>query len=125
MKIRGLRIELGEIETLLGAYPGVRETVVLVREDTQGDKRLVAYLVADGDWAGLERGLRRYLQGKLPDYMVPSAFVRLDAMPQTPSGKLDRRALPKPERDRPDLEQSYVAPAGSSKRPWLVCGALC
>ncbi|WP_218080278.1 non-ribosomal peptide synthetase [Anthocerotibacter panamensis] len=90
VKLRGLRIELGEIEALLREY--VREAVVLLREDAPGDKRLVAYVVGASDSAQL-RGL---LQQKVPEYMVPAAFVFLEAMPLTPNGKVDRRALPAP-----------------------------
>jgi len=93
VKIRGYRVELGEVEALLRRFPGVRECMAVVREDRPGDRRLVAYVVADeADPAALREHLRR----SVPEYMVPSAFVVLDALPQTPTGKLDRKALPAP-----------------------------
>ncbi|HEY5707247.1 MAG TPA: amino acid adenylation domain-containing protein, partial [Terrimicrobiaceae bacterium] len=96
VKIRGFRIEPGEVEVALKHHPGVEDTVVVAREDETGERRLVAYVVPKNgeptkDWGG-------FLQGKLPDYMVPSAFVVLDKLPSTPNGKVDRRALPAPER---------------------------
>ncbi|MDD1633793.1 MAG: AMP-binding protein, partial [Methylococcaceae bacterium] len=106
VKIRGFRIELGEIETVLRRHPAVREAVVLAREDTPGEKRLVAYLVAE--CAADE--VRRFLKDTLPAYMVPAAILLLDALPVTPGGKLDRRALPAPDRFRPELERAFVAP---------------
>ncbi|HYD81466.1 MAG TPA: amino acid adenylation domain-containing protein, partial [Paucimonas sp.] len=96
VKIRGFRIELPEIEACLLGHPTVREAVVLVREDRPGDKRLVAYLTARGEAPEVD-SLRRHLAGELPDYMVPSAFVVLDAMPMNTNGKLDRKALPMPD----------------------------
>ena len=96
VKIRGYRIELGEIEAQLRALEGVREAVVLAREEA-GEKRLVAYVVGE-EWL-LAEELRRQLQQKLPEYMVPAAYVQLEGLPLTPNGKLDRRALPAPQSD--------------------------
>ncbi len=92
MKIRGFRIKPGEIEACLGAFAGVNDAVVLVREDEPGDKRLVAYYTAAAPLP--IEALRAHLQGQLPDYMVPSAYVWLALMPLTANGKLDRKGLP-------------------------------
>ncbi|WP_394842175.1 amino acid adenylation domain-containing protein [Pendulispora brunnea] len=105
VKLRGFRIEPGEIETQLAAHPGVREAIVLVREDLPGDRRLVAYVAAD---ATVEpEALRRALKERVPDYMVPSSFVVLDQLPHTTHGKVDRRALPAPTID---AERAATAP---------------
>ncbi|HYG62439.1 MAG TPA: condensation domain-containing protein, partial [Thermoanaerobaculia bacterium] len=100
VKLRGLRIELGEIEALLAAHPAVRECAVVVREDAPGEKALVAYLVPQAEPAPEASGLRTFLAAKLPSYMVPTAFVTLEALPLSPTGKVDHAALPAPSRER-------------------------
>jgi len=119
VKLRGFRIEPGEIESALLAHPEVRQAAVVMQVDERGES-LVAYVVGRGNKDDLNAGdLRQSLKGKLPEYMVPSAFVMLEALPLTSSGKLDRRALPKPE--QPGKEgPRYVAPRNGEEE--ILCG---
>ena len=115
VKIRGFRIELGEIEAQLAQLPGIREVVVLAREDRAGDPRLVAYWVADEVIDPAQA--REHLSKTLPDYMIPAAYVTLAALPLTPNGKLDRKALPAPD-DEALLQREYQAPQGEIETAW-------
>jgi amino acid adenylation domain-containing protein/thioester reductase-like protein len=133
VKIRGYRIELGDIEIALSEYPGVKEAAVVVREDVSSEKRLVAYITSKSSCTAIGQMLkpcathtnsaaqskvpgvltpqiRLFLKEKLPEYMVPSAFVLMEAMPLTPNGKIDRRALPAPSQERPELTEVFVLP---------------
>ncbi|HEU0052707.1 MAG TPA: amino acid adenylation domain-containing protein, partial [Longimicrobium sp.] len=112
VKVRSYRIELGEIETRLAEHPAVRAAVVLVREDTPGDRRLVAYYLADEPVA--VAALKSHLANYLPGYMVPAAYVWMEAYPLTPNGKVDRRALPAPEGDA-YAAREYEAPVGETE----------
>ncbi|MDU9035697.1 amino acid adenylation domain-containing protein [Pseudomonas corrugata] len=112
VKIRGFRIELGEIEAKLARHEAIKEAVVLAREDVPGAKRLVAYFTVHGDEFNIEiESLRAQLQAQLPEYMVPAAYVRLDALPLTPNGKLNRKALPAPDQASV-ITREYEAPLG-------------
>lgn len=116
VKWHGFRIELGEIEAALARHPQLRAAAALVREDVPGKKQLVAYCVpksAPGPGAG---ELRRFLSGVVPSYMVPSVFVSLPELPRTPNGKTNRRALPAPDGNRPELDESYVAPRNAVEK---------
>ncbi len=110
VKVRGNRVEIAEIEMALLGLDRIKEAVVIQREDEPGDQCLVAYMVPTSQPAPPISALRRALTQALPGYMVPSAFVMLDALPLTPAGKVDRRVLPKPDRARPELESPFCAP---------------
>jgi amino acid adenylation domain-containing protein len=112
VKLRGFRIELGEIESLLCQHPTIAQATVIIREDLPGDRRLVAYLVANtqSSTTPIPSELRQFLQQKLPDYFLPSAMVILPGLPLTPNGKIDRQALPAPDAGSLQLQHSFVAP---------------
>lgn len=114
VKLRGHRIELGEIESVLSTHPGVQRGVVVMRESKRGDARIIAYVTLkhpkENEDGSITESLAACLRHRLPDYMVPSAFVLLDEFPLTPTGKVDRLRLPAPERTRKEIEANYVAP---------------
>ena len=112
VKLRGFRIELEEIEAVLCKHEAVKDAVVVVREENDADKRLIVYAVSEAEITEL----RSYLQERLPDYMIPSVWMKLDTLPLAPSGKVDRRALPEPDSQRPDLPAAFVAPRSAVER---------
>lgn len=115
VKIRGFRVELGEIEAVMAQHPGVQESLVVVRNDALGDRRLAAYVVTSESNQALISELRSHLRSELPEYMVPSSFVLLDRFPLTPNGKIDRRALPDPETQRQEAT-TFVPPRRLSEK---------
>jgi amino acid adenylation domain-containing protein len=115
VKVRGFRIELGEIETALGRHPAVRENVVVAREDVPGQKRLVAYLSLNSGQSANPGELRTHLGKHLPDYMIPSFFEIMDALPRTPNGKVDRKSLPVPDAGKARRDKIFVAPRNSTE----------
>ncbi|MGW1194111.1 amino acid adenylation domain-containing protein, partial [Streptomyces sp. NPDC002559] len=115
VKLRGYRIELGEIEAALTTHPHIHTTTVTTREDTPGNKQLVAYIVATPGTTPTAHQLRTHLQQQLPDYMVPTTYVTLDQLPLTPNGKVDTKALPAPGHHRPELATTYTAPRNSTE----------
>ena len=115
VKVRGFRIELGEIEAVLTSHEKIRDAAVLVREDKPGEQRLVGYYVTEDGQPLAANQLKAFLKNQLPEYMVPTAFVHLKAMPLTPNGKVDRKALPAPEFSRSDLQTEYVAPRNENE----------
>jgi acyl carrier protein len=110
VKIRGLRVEVAEVEGVLRSMNAIRDAVVMARDDKRGDRSLVAYIVSAGDASLSVSDLRRFVEQKLPPFMVPARFVTLDALPLTPNGKVNRRALPDPGTSRPDLDTPFVEP---------------
>jgi acyl-coenzyme A synthetase/AMP-(fatty) acid ligase len=110
IKIRGFRVELEEIELALRSQPGVSDCVVVLHEENDGDKRLLAYVVLSPSCELTISDLRHYLKSKLPSYMVPASFELIDALPLLPSGKINRRALPAPRFSRTEADESFVAP---------------
>jgi acyl-coenzyme A synthetase/AMP-(fatty) acid ligase len=116
VKIRGHRVEVAEVETALLDRGDIKEAVVVAREDRPGDQRLVAYLVPAGHLGPTVGELRGFLRAKVPDYMIPTAFVVIDALPMTLTGKVDRRALPAPGRARPGLASPFAAPYTPTER---------
>jgi amino acid adenylation domain-containing protein len=122
VKIRGYRIEPGEIEALLNRHPAVRESVIIATEAARGQKQLIAYLIAKGESKPGTKELADFLRTKLPDYMVPSAFVFLSAWPLTPNGKVDRNALPAPDQSSFKSSRAFVAPRnrfeGAAAKVW-------
>ncbi|MCK4359258.1 MAG: amino acid adenylation domain-containing protein [Candidatus Cloacimonetes bacterium] len=110
VKIRGFRVELEEIEAMLKQHPDVRQTVVVTRNEQPENKYLVAYVVSKKKQVSISSELRCFLKQRLPDYMVPSNFVIIDSLPITPNGKVDRHALPEPDKVRHELEKTFVAP---------------
>jgi aspartate racemase len=117
VKLRGYRIELGEIETALGEHSSVQDAVVILRDSERGNRDLVAYVVADPGEVGADfrEQLQGFLKKKLPGYMTPAYFVFLEKLPLTPNGKIDQRALPLPEKSRPDLADAFVAPRSEAE----------
>jgi hypothetical protein len=110
VKLRGFRIELGEIESALAGHKGVQEAAVVMREDTPGDRRLVAYVATAQETQVSASELLAYLRTKLPEYMAPSLFVDVKALPRSSNGKVDRKALPAPGASRPNLTVDYAPP---------------
>jgi acyl carrier protein len=124
VKVRGFRIELGEIEARLRAHPAVADVIVTAREETAGDKRIVAYVVINGEQSLTIGEWRGYLKERLPDYMIPAAFVQLERLPLLPNGKVDRKALPAPQQSAADERRSGVALTPIEEILTGICAAL-
>jgi acyl carrier protein len=110
VKVRGFRIELGEIESVMTVHPQVKDCVVVARDETDGEKRIVAYVVERDQSTVGSSPFRNYLRERLPEHMIPAKFVILDRLPLNGSGKIDRKALPEPDRQRSDAEGEYEGP---------------
>jgi hypothetical protein len=115
VKLRGFRIELGEIESVLCGHPAVRQSVVLMREDAPGDKRLVAYVVKHVETTLTVPDLQLFLQKQLPEYMIPSSFMLLERLPLTPNGKVDRKTLPAPDASSSSKLGVYAPPRSATE----------
>ncbi|HEX3253018.1 MAG TPA: amino acid adenylation domain-containing protein, partial [Pyrinomonadaceae bacterium] len=125
VKVRGYRIELGEIEAALVQHPSVQETVVMPHDGVTGTRRLVAYVIDKDGQSTTTSELRAFLKKRLPEYMVPSSFVKLESLPLTSSGKVERKALPAPDQSRPDLAETFVAPRSSDEEIIAgICGEV-
>ena len=126
VKIRGFRIELGEIESALAQYQTIRDNVVIVREDSPGDKRLIAYIITEENQETDTSELRQFLKTRLPDYMVPSGFVFISQFPLTPNGKIDRKALPAPGDTEQDSAKVFIEPQTETEKKLAAiwCNAL-
>ncbi|MEM7331797.1 MAG: amino acid adenylation domain-containing protein [Chloroflexota bacterium] len=111
IQLRGFRVELGEVEAAVGSHPAIREVYVMDRKDRSGETILVAYIIADEDEEITVNELRHFMGPKVPDYMVPTSFIFMDEFPLTVNGKVDRKALPEPGGERPNLAQAYIAPS--------------
>jgi amino acid adenylation domain-containing protein len=116
VKIRGFRIELGEIESTLVQHQAIGQAVVVARDDGLGEKQLVGYVVSTTSTPPATEELRAFLKLRLPEFMIPTALVFLDSLPQTPNGKVDRKALPAPDRSRPELRAVYQAPRTGAEK---------
>lgn len=110
VKIRGYRVELGEIEAVISQHPQIRQAVAIIRRDAPHDEKLITYIVPSGHKPPAQEELRNFLKEKLPDYMIPSAFVYLRSLPLTANGKVDRALLPSPDESRPEKHKTFVAP---------------
>lgn len=116
IQLRGFRVELGEVEAAVGSHSAIREVYVMDRKDRAGETILVAYIIQDEDRSLTINELREYMAPKVPDYMIPTAFIFMDVFPLTVNGKVDRKALPAPGGERPSLAQSFVPPSTSMQK---------